>query len=120
MGLPATNQMRIQMNFFPRSYVVVVGCNPEMAEYGNPNGEIYGEEWFVVAENDRGDRWESPPVETEGAAGLLATRLAARFANLGRLPVDFSHWSVGRPCYGSAAYAEYGAQDDIEWERQAA
>ncbi len=106
--------MRVKLTFCAASDIVVTGSNPEMAEYGNPQGYTYGEAWRVVAENDRGDRFYTP-VESQEAAEQLASRLMARAA-AGAEPADFEEWQPDRPCYGSEAYFEYGQADDLAFE----
>ena len=108
--------MRVKLTFSPASEIVVTGCNPEMADYGNPQGYTYGEAWRVVAENERGDRFYTT-VESQEAAEELAFKLTARAA-AGAEPADFEDWQPDRPCYGSEAYFEYGQADDIAWEHE--
>lgn len=107
--------------FFAATDLVVIDVNPEMADIDNPRGEIIGHAAFVYAEDAAGNRcrkfvatsrWESdvlPRAEREALA--LAARLAA-----GRLPVAFDRWEAARPAYGSDAYIEYGADDDLAME----
>ena len=108
------------MHFSARSDIVVIGQNPEMADYDNPRGDIHGLCWLVVAANERGDTWEMavtgtvPQVEAE----RMAERLQARWDNLGKLPVGWAHWTPGRAVYGSDAYVAYGQADDLAWERR--
>lgn len=82
------------MNFTARSDVVIVGTNPENADYDNPRGHVFGERWVVSASNDHGDTFEFG-VDGEGEAVKLAERLQARFDNLGKLPVGFDRWTPG-------------------------
>lgn len=105
------------MNFTPRSDIVVVGTNPENADYDNPRGRIYGERWVVSASNDHGDTFEFG-VDGQEQAVVLAERLQARFDNLGKLPVGFDRWTKGRAIYGSDAYIEYGQDEDLAMERR--
>jgi hypothetical protein len=111
--------------FFARTDMVVTGTNPEMADYSNQRGEVYGYAALVVAESAAGDRrefhvatgaWES---EVLPQAEALAAALTARLAS-GRLPVAFDRWHDGRPGYGSDAYIAYGAADDVALERREA
>ena len=110
-------------HFFAATDAVVVDVNPEMADYDNPRGEIMGYAAYVYAEDAAGNRvrthvassrWmeEFMPQAVQMAAALNQ-RLAA-----GRLPVGFDRWEQARPAYGSEAYLEYGAADDLQWERQ--
>lgn len=109
--------------FFAASDLAVVDVNPEMADVTNPRGEVIGYASYVYADSERGDRkrrpvtvsrWEKEAMEpAEALARALNARLAA-----GKLPVGFDRWEDARPCYGSPAYVEYGAQDDCEFEEQ--
>lgn len=95
--------------FFARTDIVVVGSDPEMADYTNPRGNIYGFAAYVVADSERGDRRElyitTSQIESEcmADAGKVADALNARLA-AGKLPVAFDRWQEGRPAYGSDAY----------------
>ena len=109
-------------NFIAYTDIVVIGQNPEMADYSNPRGYIYGFAAYVRAESDRGDtrvnrvctdRWESDALaKADAQAAALNARLA-----LGKLPVGFDSWKAGRAVYGSEAYEAYGQADDLAWER---
>jgi hypothetical protein len=105
--------------FHAASDIVVVGTNPEMEDYDNQRGEIYGHAAFVVAEFADGRRirlhvatahWLE---EVEPRAVALAAALNARAA-LGKLPVGFHHWAETYPAYGSAAFSN---EEMVEWER---
>lgn len=110
-------------HFFAATDLVVVDVNPDMADYSNPRGEIHGYAAYVYAEDQSGNRvrthvatsrWESGCLpQAEQMAAALNARLAA-----GRLPVGFDSWEQARPAYGSEAYLEYGAADDLQWDRQ--
>jgi len=102
--------------------VVVIGQNPEMADYSNPRGYIYGFSAYVCAVSESGDtrikhvvsaRWEE---EAIAKADAQAAALNARLA-LGKLPVGFDSWEAGRAVYGSDAYQAYGQADDLALER---
>jgi hypothetical protein len=111
--------------FFAASDIVVVDSNPEMADYTNPRGLIYGVSSYVVAEDARGNRCRLYVAtgrydeDVLPAADRLAQALNARLA-CGKLPVAFDRWEDARPAYGSDAYIEYGQYDDIELERREA
>lgn len=108
------------------SDVVVIGYNPENADYDNPRGEQYGFAPCVRAQDKEGNtrvsylRAERCETEANAKAERMAAALTARLENLGKLPVDFESWVAGRPIYGSLAYQEYGAYDDFAWEREQA
>jgi hypothetical protein len=112
------------ISFYPQSNLCVVGSNPEMADIDNPRGDIIREVWYIVAANENGDTRESGSFGdhewSRVDAEKTAVALSIRSQSLGKLPVGFDDWRDGRPQYGSSAYLMYGADDDIEWERQAA
>jgi len=102
--------------------IVVIGQNPEMADYSNPRGYIYGFSAYVCAVSESGDtrikhvttaRWEE---EAIAKADAQSAALNARLA-LGKLPVGFDSWKAGRAVYGSNAYQAYGQDDDLALER---
>ena len=107
--------------------VVVVGTNPEMADYDNPRGNLFGEAVYVYAEFSDGSRSEKffevvdnfrdreALAHSVAKAERLVVGLTARL-KAGKLPVAFSSWGYARPCYGSEAYVAYGAADDIAQE----
>lgn len=109
--------------FHAETDIVVLGTNPEAADYSNPRGEIHGFSAYVCATNDRGDTrvlhvaTSRNEAEVLDKADRLAQCLTARLANLGKLPVGFDTWVAGRAVYGSAAYEAYGAADDMAFER---
>jgi hypothetical protein len=88
-------------------------------------------QYYVMVTNNRGDRWEHEvrwasafaEVDEEGythftnvndAAQAAAEKLAQRVREAG--VIDAQYWSAMRPEYGSDAYVEYGADDDLAWE----
>jgi hypothetical protein len=101
--------------FFAASDLVVVGTNPEMADISNPRGDVFGEAWYVVAENEQGDRC-TLACDNKLHAERLADALNVR-ASRGWLPVRFGDWQPARPAYGSDAYIQYGQADDVALER---
>lgn len=113
------------MMFFAATDLVVIGTNPEMADYDNPRGEIIGYAAYVYAENTHGDRrrlfLKSAYSESEVLpyAERVATALNARMAS-GRLPVAFDRWEQSRPAYGSEAWQDYGEHDELMLERREA
>lgn len=116
--------MQVQ-TFTSGTDIVVIGQNPELADYDNPRGYIYGFAAYVQAISPRGDTRaitiatsndeRDVLAKAEAQAAALNARLAA-----GKLPVAFDRWVVGRPLYGSEAYVEYGQYEDVEWERRQA
>ena len=112
-------------HFFAASDIVVIGHNPEMADYDNPRGELYGFSTYVVAQDAQGYRRclhvgtvSVALGETRALQGAeaLARALNARLST-GKLPVGFSRWVEDRPAYGSDAYVREGCEDElIAWE----
>lgn len=110
------------LTFFAADEAVVIGYDSEFADYDNPRGAMIGFAGRVYAEDAQGNRWFHT-VATDydrkrvlNLAETMAERLTIRYQK-GRLPVAFSGWTKGRPAYGSQAYQDYGADDDIAMER---
>lgn len=111
--------------FFAATDIVIIGTNPEMADYDNPRGHIHGHAAFVIAEDKAGNRrrfdvdtghFESDVLpQAERLAEALNARLAA-----GKLPVAFDRWYDARPAYGSDAWQAYGEYDELMLERREA
>ena len=114
--------------FSAASRYVVTGTNPQMADYDNKRGEIYGLAYYVQASNAHGDTWElhlfiaavGMDADSAPKAERVAAALQARLDNLGKLPVNAAQWQQGRAVYGSDAYVEYGQDDDVALERREA
>lgn len=110
--------------FAVRTEIVAICRNPEMADYSNRDGSIFGFAAYVEASNDYGDTRElficSSVCEAEATAeaDTLAQCLTARFESLGKLPVGFGSWKQGRAVYGSDAWAEYGNDEELAYERR--
>ena len=114
------------VHFFADSELIVIGTHPEAADWDNPRGEIYGYAAHVYAEDAQGNRVRMLVTTTRcdyhyekealAVAERQAEALNRRLAG-GKLPVRFDLWDQARPAYGSRAYVEYGAADDLEWER---
>ncbi len=113
------------IEFFAHTDVVVIGTNPEAADYDNPRGSEFGYSAYAVAEDKNGNRCRLHVATSRfeddvlPQAERLAAALNARLA-LGKLPVGFGSWSADRPAYGSEAYQAYGAYDDLLLERREA
>jgi hypothetical protein len=111
------------LHFDPITHICITGRNPEMADINNPCGEIYGFSATVRASNERGEAWEYfiGTFANESAAlqraQKLASALTARIQTMGKPPVGFDRWIAARPLYGSDAYIEHGAADDLAWEQ---
>jgi hypothetical protein len=113
----------IPVSFFAGSDVVVVGQHDEMADIENPRGYIYGFASYVIAEDEAGNRVQLfiKSARQEAVVLAAAEKQAAALnvrLSLGKLPVNFGSWEHARPAYGSQAYIEYGADDDIALERR--
>lgn len=110
------------MEFYAHTSLVCIGTNPELANFDNPDGAMYGWQSFVVSEAADGTRtrfkvkYSLVEIEALQPAVRLAEALEARFKNFGKLPVRFNEWSPARPVYGSEAYIKYGAAADLERE----
>ena len=88
-----------------RSDIVVIGTNPEMAEMGNPRGEVYGEVFYVVMANDKGRRWATVACwKTYEAAERQAQWVDSRLEAGHRM--DRDDWFETNPVYGSQAYID--------------
>lgn len=105
--------------------LVVMYCNPEMADFNNPRGEVYGYRAFVTVTDVDGNRKfiyigeaTSDEVSAKNESETTAKCLQARWDNYSKLPVRFWEWQDTRPAYGSEAYIAYGAADDLAWERE--
>ena len=111
--------------FFAATDLVVIGTNPEMADYDNPRGEIIGHAVYVYADSANGDRRrlhvKTARFESEAlpSAESMAEALNARLTG-GRLPVAFDRWEEACPCYGSAAWQQYGEYEEMMLERREA
>lgn len=114
--------------FSAASRYVVIGTNPELADYDNKRGAIFGLAYYVQASNAHGDTWElhlftghvGLDADNAPKAERVAAALQARLDNLGKLPVNAGAWVQGRALYGSDAYVEYGQDDEVALERREA
>ena len=106
--------------------MVIVGSDPEMADYDNPRGHLYGFASYVIAEDKAGNRCrrhvatERRESDALAPAEALAATLQTRLDNLGKPPVGFDGWEAHRPAYGSPAWQAYGEDDEIALERREA
>jgi len=95
--------------FYVDSDMVVVGHNPEMADFDNPRGELIEVRYFMVAEDAKGYRFSYGFEETELGAEVVFQHFAPAV----------SEWAERRPAYGSQAYTEsntgmYDLRDEME------
>lgn len=99
------------------------------------DGEDFtAEVYYVVAEDERGNRWAHVSrfagaeasrdedgfwhfADVREASVAEANRLCARIEAAGGV-INHAHWSSMRPAYGSAAYVAYGRADDWQAEQR--
>lgn len=109
-----------------RTDVVVIGTNPEMADYDNPRGHIFGYCGYIIADAPDGSRWVFDRTLTKRIESDVFARLDTLVAHMQRAvdngrKLDPQHWIESRPCYGSEAYVNGGwAEEDYLLERQEA
>lgn len=91
------------IQFFVASNIVVVHANPEYADMDNPRGNIYGERWFIVAENSKGRRWKHyTTFDSANNAERIRSRIEKDYESGIRLK-DL-YWTEIDPAYGSEEY----------------
>lgn len=108
---------------FSRTDIVVIGHNPENADFSNPRGAIFGHAALVIAVAPDGSQWEYIETRTRHterealeAVEPLVRNANKRLANGGSLNPQF--WREMRPMYGSEAYDKGGwSRIDAEMER---
>jgi len=92
--------MNWQLSIRPEQ--VIVRQDPEFADVGNPNGAIWGDVFYIVAVENKGDRmiYTSADFETmEAAEKYLADMDPAS-------PDVDPDWQYIDPVYGSEAYVQ--------------
>ena len=99
-------------SFHIMSDLTVTGHNSEMADMSNPKGEIIEELYYVAVTNEYGDRYAHFYHTTKKQN---IERLLARIETAGK--INLQHWTRIYPIYGSHAYSDYGAAEEIAWER---
>lgn len=110
---------------FWQTDIVVIGTNPENADYDNPYGHIYGYCGYVIAEAPDGSRWVFNRSMTCRWESEIVDRLSSfvkhvQFKLDGGRKLDPQYWAPTRPGYGSDAYANGGwSQEDAMLERMA-
>lgn len=105
--------------------LVVVGTNPEIADFENPRGEIYGVQARIMVETKRGERIlhcatfdGSTDEDAMGKAEPLRKKIEEFLKTGGKL--NRTYWHDVQPRYGSEAYCTGGwEQKTIFAERQA-
>jgi hypothetical protein len=88
----------------------VIGRNPEAADFDNPRGEIVSEVYFILLEDERGNRLRGSIVANEGSKLAAAIQ---RSLDKGYDPCKSEAFHPMDPAYGSEAYQSQG----IEAER---
>ena len=88
----------------------VVGYNPENADMDNPRGAIIREVFHIQATNEYGERRVWGSFDSADLAEKSYLHIAPPIAM----------WSISNPVYGSSAYEEYGAANDMAAEREMA
>lgn len=93
--------------------IVVIGQDPEMADYSNPRGDIHGHCAYVVVDAPNGRRWVHRKTFTsrweDDALALIAPLLHSIESHLvagGTIREEF--WTETDPAYGSEAYVNGG------------
>jgi len=96
---------------------VVIGYNPENADYTNPRGAIYRIQASIVVEAPDGSRWAHYQTrqghtvsDAEAKVQRLVDNVNAHIQKGGQL--DASYWNPVRPAYMSEAYARGGFEQE--------
>ena len=105
----------------------------DLKDYGRTEDgtPFIGEVFFIEVENKRGDRWRLNRsfdgvrkeqweegvvyMDARPAARAQCERMVERIKAVGT--INMAHWYQGRAAYGSEAYFEYGAAEELAWER---
>ena len=105
----------------------------DLKDYGytEDGTKFIGEVFFVEVENKRGDRWRlnrmfdgvkieqweegTAYMDNRPAARAQCEHIVARIQCKGR--INLAYWHQGRAVYGSDAYHEYGAAEEMALER---
>jgi len=100
---------------YVQDFSAVIGRNPELAERGNPNGDIVGTKYIVMLEREDGKRLAGPEVEEREAA---EKRAAAIQRSLDRNWNPENAFREVPPAYGSIRYIEVDYEvNDAIYER---
>ena len=97
--------------------VEVIGYNPELADIGNPNGEIHGITLYISAEDSEGNRFlnktSSRKLQDNDSYKESLThyenrvREMAEWLNVNQPDLNMENWEKSYPSYGSLAYKEW-------------
>lgn len=98
---------------FTATDIVVIGQDPEYADYDNPRGERYGVAATVIAEAPDGSRWAYEKTWTkrwpnQALAPAERFRLRVEAALAAGYKLRERHWVEIQPAYGSEAYDRGG------------
>ena len=103
--------------FAVASRIAVVGTNSEMAEVGNPRGEMFGEVFFVVCTSGDGSRLAHCASSTMMGGRLLGGYPLERLVKLAdkldteQPDLNLDHWDEMDPVYGSSACVKGGYEE---------
>ena len=106
-----------------RTDIVVMGSNPENADYDNPRGYIYGYRGYLLAIAPDGSQWVFERTMADLVEQNVFDRLATFCAHVQHkincgVKLDVNRWTETRPAYGSEAYANGGwSREDAMEER---
>ena len=124
----------LDLIFAVREDLAIVGRNPEMADFGNPRGELEGSVHYVIAEATDGRRfahnaaaftingWAIDPTDTDDedlttwtvdSRGMTVERLErlVTHLNANHPTLNPDCWTEIQACYGSEAYQRDGWED---------
>ena len=97
--------------------VEVVDYNPELADIGNPNGEIHGITLYISTEDSEGNRFlnktSSRILQSNDSHKESLThyenriRKMAEWLNVNQPDLEMDNWEESYPVYGSPAYVEW-------------
>lgn len=93
---------------------VHVGCNPENADMGNPDGSIFESKFFVAAVTPSGRRFIHNQAVFEEHEDTRAEAFAAKVLAAGE--INLEHWNETYEVYGSSAWEESDAERAAAWQ----
>jgi len=99
------------VEFFIRNDLVVTGHNPEMADYDNRDGAIFGEGYYIVARSESGLQWAHGHTFVNDSAG--AERLLKAITARGE--VNEAYWQEIEPQYGTGAWLTWNGDHPETW-----
>lgn len=106
-----------ELGYFVRTDIAVIDYNSEMADMSNPNGEIYGDADYIVAETPTGRRFAHqttaltyPNGTTKSTVSCARLEELAHHLNSTKPDLDMDLWHEIDPAYGSEAYISQGTE----------